>query len=598
MQHLRAAASLLATVPQHPFEIAIIRHAQSEFASARSAFSVVSTNLQALPGISTSLPTYGSRLHTALYLAAAATNIAQAGSLGCTLLEFLLPKLHNPLLTTGQSLSREDVTHTSLAFQQIKATLSQAINEASQVQPSDLQFDAHMSSMFASFYKELPLLHMWLVAVEKLFPALPLLLGIGTPAHYLLEVLDTSELRPSGGFIGNYGIVTFANGSLADAQIRDVVLLDAHFENSGHYIFYPPAYMWFSDALGLKTWRFRDSNLDADFPTAARDGEQMYTKEGGNVAVQGVVAITPVLIQRILEMTGPIAIPEYHETVSAQNLVALIHYHQLDAAGAGQGSSLVPSPDGYSSTRKHFIALLAEHLFARIHTISPAALPKFLQLLLNSLQTKDIQLYFNASSAENVLQNTHLDGAIQATAGDSLLIVDANVSPNKANSFIRTAIQDKVTLDAYGNATHATTISYAWTIAGRNYGNALYRDYMRIYTPPNGMLQSQAGWQSRGTGTAFGRAVWNGFFTLTYGQTRAITFMWTVPHAATKVGASWHYQYLVQRQAGIQRELNLQIITPSCAVLSNTGREDVGKISSFTRALSEDMNFEKDYTCQ
>ena len=38
------------------------------------------------------------------------------------------------------------------------------------------------------------------------------------------------------------------------------------------------------------TWRFRDSNLDADFPTAAREGELEYTREGGNVPVQGVIA--------------------------------------------------------------------------------------------------------------------------------------------------------------------------------------------------------------------------------------------------------------------------------------------------------------------
>src|SRR5207253_1568048 len=127
--------------------------------------------------------------------------------------------------------------------------------------------------------------------LEQLLPVAPTLLGVNTPANYLIEVLDSTELRPGGGFIGNYGTATLSAGRLTSASITDTYLLDRSFEDAGHSIRYPAAYSWFT--LAPTSWSLRDSNLDADFPTAARYAEEIYREEGGKVPVQGVIAMTP-----------------------------------------------------------------------------------------------------------------------------------------------------------------------------------------------------------------------------------------------------------------------------------------------------------------
>jgi hypothetical protein len=86
-------------------------------------------------------------------------------------------------------------------------------------------------------------------------------------------------------------------------------------------------YSWFD--IAPTSWSLGDSNLDADFPTNAKNAQQNYKKEGGTTPVQGVIAITPLLIQHALTITGPIAVPEYHETVTAQNLLDRIQYYQV-----------------------------------------------------------------------------------------------------------------------------------------------------------------------------------------------------------------------------------------------------------------------------
>lgn len=598
MQDLRTAATLLERLPKNPLDALTVSQAQHEFASAMTTFVQLDDGLKSLPGISTFIPVYGARLSAALHLAPLAIGLSQAGMEGCAILNLLIARFHDPLRTQGQGLTMNDMIGINQEFQQIRVALQQAIGQANQIHPSDLQFDPHIGKIFATFRNEIPILQVWLDNAEKLLPILPTLLGVPTPSNYLIEVLDSTELRPTGGFIGNYGIATISGGRLIAASITDVDLLDKPFELAGHTIPYPPAYKWFSAYLAGSSWSFRDSNLDADFPTAARYGELNYKQEGGNVPVQGAIAITPAFIQQVLTIIGPIDVPEYHEKVTAQNLIDRIHYYQL---GPGHGSDLIPSPDGHSSLRKRFTELLAEHLLARVRQMPSPILPQLMQLVMSSIHTKDVQIYFNSDSAENLLQRYHLDAAVQLSAGDGLFVVDTNVSATKANEVIINRLDDQVTLDSQGNAIHHTTLTYAWAFKGQSYDLPFYQDYVRVYMPPGSILSTQDGWQPMGRSEAFGHQVWAGFFRLYPGQSRAVSLIWTVPGAARRQGRAWQYQDMIQRQAGAHWTLHLQITLASCAVIGNTRGgmlvPDSKQTAALTQSLNEDLHIGFDYTC-
>ena len=596
VQHLRIAETLLKALPRNPFDAQRVGQAQHEFAAGLTSFVQVDNDLKTLPAISTSIPVYGVRLRAALHLLPVAIELSQVGVTGCDLLNLIISRFHDPLNTHAQGLTMADFAFIDKDFRQVKTTLILVVNQIAHLQPGDLQVDPRLGKYLATLRKDIPLLQTWLKTVEQLLPVAPTLLGIGTPANYLIEVLDSTELRPGGGFIGNYGIATLSGGRLTTAHITDTYLLDQPYNAAGHVIPFPSAYTWFDLAT---SWGLRDSNLDADFPTAARYAELNYAREGGKLHIQGVIAITPALIEQALRITGPITVPEYHETITSQNLVDRIHYYQIGAGDTANGGN--PSPDGLSSVRKRFTALLAEHFLARLHQLPPSSLPRLLQLLASSLHSKDVQIYLNPSIAEGLLHSYHLDAAIQAPGGDSLFLVDANISPNKANQFITSTMYDQVTIDPEGNANHHTTISYAWTMKGPTYGgSSLYRDYVRVYVPPGSLLHKQDGWQLRGTSKAFGREVWAGFFTLSYGQTRTITLVWTVPTAATKDAKGWHYQYLLQRQAGTRWQLHLQMTLPSCAVMigKSGGLLSSNKqVATLTQSLEEDMSLGVNYAC-
>ncbi len=595
IQHLQKGMALFERLQQNPFDAPTVQKARHEFATSLMLFSQLDSELKSLPGISLSIPTYGARLSAALHLLPIAIEVSQTGVIACNTLDLLISRFHNPLNAQAQGLTMADLGVVNQNFQRIRTTLNLVIGQVNRLQPGDLQLDPRLSKLMTTFHKDIPTLQAWLDVAEKILPVAPAVLGIGTPTNYLIEVLDSTELRPGGGFIDSYGIATFSGGQLTTADITDVDLLDRPFEDAGGQIPLPAAYTWFDLA---PTWSFSDSNLDADFPTAARYAEQIYKQEGGKAPVQGVIAVTSTLIQRALAFTGPIAVPEYHDTVTAQNLIARIHYYQI---GLGkQANNLTPSPGGPSSEPKRFTEVLATHFLAHIRKLSSPDLLKFWQLMINSLHSKDVQIYLNSSEAEHLLQSYHVDATIQSPSGDSLFVVDANIGANKASSFITNALNDQVTIDGQGNVVHHTTLSYSWVMQGQNYGSPLYQDYLRIYAPPGSILQTQDGWEPQGTSKAFGREVWAGFFTLSYRQTRTITLVWTVHGVAKKSKGGWDYPYTIQRQAGVQRALHLQVTLPSCAGKITTLGGLVAsrpRVMSLTQTLNGDMNVGVNYTC-
>lgn len=236
---------------------------------------------------------------------------------------------------------------------------------------------------------------------------------------------------------------------------------------------------------------------------------------------------------------------------------------------------------------------------ARIHQISSAQMVKVFQVLWSSLHTKDMQVYFNATAAESVLQQNHLDASLQSPTGDGLFVVDTNVAPDKANRLITNTLNDQVVIDSNGDAIHHTTLRYAWLTNGDVFGSLVYRDYLRVYLPPASTVSVQDGWEPHGTSTAFGHKVLAGYYTLVYGQTVTITLIWMVPHAATHDASGWHYHDEIQRQAGAVWTIHVQVILPANATNMKVsgGLTTHGKIEAvLNQSLEQNVIMGVDYT--
>jgi hypothetical protein len=379
----------------------------------------------------------------------------------------------------------------------------------------------------------------------------------------------------------------------------------------------------------------RDSNLSADFPTSAQIAIHQYQQEVHR-HVDGVIVFTPFFIEHILQTLGPLVIPGYNETITAQNLEERLHYYQLDNAGIAKQLQ-VQGGDTSTSDRKRFTALVAHTLMDRMRHASPEELMALVREILRDLKTRDLQVYVMNSQVEDVLMQYDMAGQMdRSTTHDGLYVVQANVSASKASQYVRTSISDTVTLDAAGGATHVMHLSLSYTEIGPIYGLDTYRDYVRIYVPPSARLLWGDGFDT-GTPLCDGplascpaasvyphdelvcplgqyqvgfaapmlndpyvrqwhpldtigpptnltsdepeRAMFGGYVIVPKNCTMTVTLSWYVPPLG-----HGPYQLFIQRQAGTFPELDLTILpTPQdCASLATAGTHFAGVLTGDT----------------
>lgn len=614
LTHLRTGERLLSSLSGSGFSVTTVQKARSEFAAGHQNFTQANETLRRIPSFADSAPFVGSKLQTVMNLSSVADNFSQIGVSACDALAITIGAVSNPFGKSSSSatsstkspapnvgLTAADLTIIQAKLTTISGLLNDTTAQLNALQPGDLSFDPKIGAELMKVKAELPTIKQGLQDAQSIMGVAGVLLGVGTPTNYLVELLDSTEIRPGGGFIGNIGIMTLNGGVLASLHVKDVDLLDRPFEFAGGFIPFPSQYQWFPL---VSNWSVRDSNLDADFPTDAKNVETNYRIEGGTDKVQGVIAITPWLIEKALAITGPIYVPEFKETVTPTNLVNLIHFHQL---GPGHGSDYVPDPSSLSSQRKRFTAFLFVHFMDRVKAILGAKRGAFVKLAMSALATKDVQIYFNNPVAEQLLQKHSLASTINAPpTGDSLFVVDANVIGNKSNNFIQNVMTDKVAIDQNGMATHSLSLKYTWPKSAaseaNDYGSTnFYRGYVRVYVPPQAGLISQSGWAYSGQSKAFGRLVFAGYLSLWYGGSQTITLSWRVPKAAAQSGTSWTYQELIQRQAGSFWTASLGISLPACGrVTSMTAPWQVATgatSASLKMALTEDKSYATLFTC-
>lgn len=466
------------------------------------------------------------------------------------------------------ALTADSVQVAATAFSQAIPWLQAALAERAHVSDGDLSA--------LGMGKYVPALHQLdaytgnasqvVSALRAVTAALPMLLGVGQPTNFILFSQDSDELRPTGGFNGTFAQLTISSAKLTSGvHLQDIYSLDCPLG-----LLRCPARPIPSQDAWLQVdpthFGLRDSNLDPDFPTSARLAEQLIVEDGGP-AVQGIISITPAVIENILRITGPITIAQYCTVVSADSLRDVIHfYHLANSLGI---SSMCPGPQQVTS-RKAFDGELGSVLLHRIATMPQAQQTAVVQSLIRDLTTHDIQMYLNDQGLESVVASLGWGGEVQQPRGDALYLVDANTGGNYANADVTEQASDTITLDAHGTATHDVTITYTYPKSSHLYSdlyalNGLYptlRDFVQVIVPSNAHLAVQQGCTPY-TVTHVGRATWACTIFLVQPNSLTLHFRWSVAGAATASDGGLRYDLLVQREAGTHDAVTVSVVPPA-----------------------------------
>ncbi len=531
------------------FDSATIAALQPDIQAAQNDFTRLNDELNQSPiiGLAGALPGLSGKVSAVRHLAHMGLDLTQIAALLMQVARTLDGILHrSPLNASVPFLTVTDLSQLSATMDAFSPLIADISMQAHGANLGSL-LSASQQALLNKLLADLPKIQSALATARQFMKVAPAALGLTAPVTYLVVAMDRSELRASGGFQGNYALATVKDGRLTGTlKLTDSYLLDRHDNGCWNWNSSAPARYQSWWIYGC--WGLRDANLSADFPTTARMSLQLFSEEGGGQA-QGMIAITPQIIQQMLDITGPIYIGYgYNVTVTAGNLEATIHRFQEHYTG--QGGTDLPPPDQLSSTRKRFTALLGRALQDRLHSLPQSKLISLARQALDDLKTKDIQIYSANSTVEQFLTAQHVDSTMQRGPGDGLFVVDTNLS-GKQNTFVQEQIADTVQLGDDGSALHSLKLTYNFVnpTNAPTYPNFPgYRDYLRVYVPAGSTLLSS---DTAGIGALTSdepqRAMWGGFvYVYQNAGPLTITLRWRVP-GVVKGGL---YQYAIQKQAG------------------------------------------------
>lgn len=306
------------------------------------------------------------------------------------------------------------------------------------------------------------------------------MLGANGPRKYLFLFQNNAEMRPTGGFIGSYALLEMSDGNVKNFFIDGIFNPDGQLTDK----IVPPLPIQKISAA----WSLHDSNWWPDFPTSARKAADFYEKTGGPT-VDGVITLTPEVLKKLLAVTGPIDMPEYGVTLTADNFVEKTQYEvEVDY-------------DKQENKPKQILSDLAPLILERLlGERDPQILLGAAKALSSSLAERHILLFSQDERVQQLIRTHGWSGEMLHAEGDYLSVINTNINGFKTDAVIEEEINHRAEIAQDGSIVDTVTIRR--THKGGNTGYEWYdkvnADYLRIYVPQGSELLEAQG-QTRET---------------------------------------------------------------------------------------------------
>jgi len=296
------------------------------------------------------------------------------------------------------------------------------------------------------------------------------LLGNNGSRKYLFLFQNNNEMRPTGGFIGSYGLLDISQGNIRNFFIDGIFNPDGQLKEK---IIPPKPIQKISAA-----WSLHDSNWFPDFPTSAKEAILFYEKTGGPT-VDGVITFTPVILQKLLEITGPIEMPEYGVILDSNNFVEKTQYEVEE------------DYDRQENKPKKILSDLAPLILDQIvNSKNPETFFRSIKVFLGGLEEKHILIYSENKELQKIISENTWSGEILKSKKDYLSVINTNINGYKTDGVIEEKIEHKAEIAEDGSIVDTVSITRKHNGGNTQYEwwNKVNANYMRVYVPEGSRL--------------------------------------------------------------------------------------------------------------
>lgn len=381
--------------------------------------------------------------------------------------------------------------------------------------------------------------------------------GADEPQKYLVLFQNDNELRPTGGFLTAYAIITIDKGVVNSEKSDDIYELDQKFTKK----------IAIPDVLGKyltteKYFHLRDMNISPDFKTSMEEFYTNYsTVRGEPDDLDGIIAVDTYVLSELLKVIGPVEAPGYG-VFSAENDVRCDCPQVVYAL-----SEIITKPTPYMrEDRKGVLGPLMKSILAKTFDLDKARFPELFAVAINSIEGRHLQMYFMDETSQKASEQINAAGRIYELKNnfkgwqmgnnmDFLAIVDANLGGAKSNLFTNYEVKQSISAPVDGRLEKTVEITYKNTRkadncnleAGKLCLNSTLNDWLRIYLPAGSeLIEIQGISNEASVYEEANLTVVDGYFSLEPMGLAKIKLSYTIPYTD-----SINYNLRMWKQGGI-----------------------------------------------
>lgn len=239
-------------------------------------------------------------------------------------------------------------------------------------------------------------------AASSVAQLLPAMVGSAEERSYLLLIQNNSETRATGGIPGALAVITANDGRLELGEQGSATAMG---------LFNPPIEVdteqeaLYTARLGN---RMQNVNMTPDFPTAASTARTMWELRNGG-KIDGVVALDPVVLSRLLSATGPVDLinSDASELIAGTNLPTKLTAENVSATLLSGVYHEIEDPD----LQDLYFAEVAAAVFDAFTQGSTDG-RTLVDALVTSVQDERLYLWSSHGHEQQIIGETDLSGSI------------------------------------------------------------------------------------------------------------------------------------------------------------------------------------------
>lgn len=349
---------------------------------------------------------------------------------------------------------------------------------------------------------------------------------------FMIMLQNNMELRPGGGFLGQYAILKIKNGEVISTFVEDANILDQRINTK----ITPP--FPFTRMMQLKRWKFRDSNFSPDFPTNVEKAKYFFRLAGQSSNFDGVIAVNSDVFTDVLKLTGPITVPGYGVTFRAEDGVLKLEEFVE--------KYYIQNPGVDTQNRKDVMKKMAPIMIDKL--VSLENIPKIATLIHEEFKNRNIMVNFTDEALQKEIESVFWDGRVAESWGaDYLMMVDANMGALKTDYYIERDVTYDIDLTPEKPVV-TLNILYKNKAPYGDWRTSDYHSYLRVYVPKGSTFLESKMVSRTNNGEEFDKTYFGFICHVLIGRETNAIIKYELPENFS----SEDYSLLIQKQSGVK----------------------------------------------